>query len=131
MYHLGAGDYARLLAAQGGFCAICRRARGLARRLSVDHDHITEEVRGLLCMKCNDMLGHAHDSIEFFVRVIGYLTHPPAREVLDPGACLVGAESHLAEAEHLDAGSGGGGLGIAHGLAGAGDPSLEPGDPRD
>lgn len=45
-------DYERLLAAQGGTCAVCP-ATPKSRRLHVDHDHKTGAVRGLLC--------HAHN----------------------------------------------------------------------
>ena len=43
-------DYARMLAAQGGACAIdgCNRTPK-TRRFHVDHDHKTGYVRGLLC----------------------------------------------------------------------------------
>jgi hypothetical protein len=47
-----AEDYDRLLAAQGGGCAICK-APPKTRRLHVDHDHKTGAVRGLLCHRCN------------------------------------------------------------------------------
>lgn len=57
---------------------MCRRANGRTRRLSVDHDHITGQVRGLLCRPCNTILGHARDAIRFFERAIDYLTDPPA-----------------------------------------------------
>jgi Recombination endonuclease VII len=54
---LGVGDdeYARLLKAQGGGCAICG-AKPKTRRLHVDHDHKTGKVRGLLCHRCNRAL---------------------------------------------------------------------------
>lgn len=45
-------DYARLLAAQGGCCAICGNPPR-TRRLHTDHDHATGRVRGLLCYRCN------------------------------------------------------------------------------
>lgn len=41
---------------QHGVCAMCKQAS--ERRLSVDHDHRTGELRGLLCRKCNLMVGH-------------------------------------------------------------------------
>lgn len=84
-YGLAAGDYDLLYHAQLGTCAICLRATGATRRLSVDHDHDTNEVRGLLCRPCNDMLGHARDSDMFFYRAARYLQHPPARDVLRKG----------------------------------------------
>lgn len=86
-YDLGPGDYKRLLAAQGGLCAFCRRANGRTRRLSVDHDHRTGEVRGLLCGPCNkDVLGQARDDPAFFLRCLAYLANPPARAVLGAAA---------------------------------------------
>lgn len=48
-------DYHRMLAAQGGGCAICG-ATPKTRRLDVDHDHLTGKVRGLLCHRCNRAL---------------------------------------------------------------------------
>ena len=55
-------DYDRLLVKQEGLCAVCRqketrRIRGKVIRLSVDHDHDTGRVRGLLCGSCNVALG--------------------------------------------------------------------------
>jgi hypothetical protein len=82
-YGITAEEYAKILDAQGGKCYLCQRATGARKRLSVDHDHKTGEVRGILCGPCNrDVLGHARDSIEFFERCIEYLTNPPARAVL-------------------------------------------------
>lgn len=46
-YDLDPAKYRRLLEWQGGRCAICRRKT--MKRLAVDHDHITLEVRGLVC----------------------------------------------------------------------------------
>lgn len=48
-------DYAAMLAAQGGHCAICP-STPKTRRLHVDHDHATGAVRGLLCHRCNRAL---------------------------------------------------------------------------
>jgi Recombination endonuclease VII len=47
--------YDRLLAEQGGVCAICG-ATPKTRRLHIDHDHKTGRVRGLLCHRCNGNL---------------------------------------------------------------------------
>src|SRR5437667_108661 len=48
-------EYDRLLAAQGGGCAICGNPPK-TRRLHADHDHKTGHVRGLLCHRCNRAL---------------------------------------------------------------------------
>ena len=77
-YGLGPGDYGRLYLAQGGKCAICPRATGASRRLSVDHDHKDGMVRGLLCRPCNDLLGHIRDDLETARKIVAYLLEPPA-----------------------------------------------------
>ena len=82
-YGLEKGEYAQLYKFQGGVCALCRRATGASRRLSVDHDHATGNVRGLLCRPCNTLLGHARDKISFFRRCVLYLGMPPYRAMKD------------------------------------------------
>lgn len=79
VYGLAPGGYDALRALQGGQCAICGpRAKGKSRSLSVDHDHKTGRVRGLLCNPCNKLLGHARDDPAFFVVAARYLVDPPA-----------------------------------------------------
>ena len=66
--------YDELYDGQGGCCAICGIHQSeLDKSLSVDHDHETEEVRGLLCSQCNFVLGFAHDSVEVLRHAIQYL----------------------------------------------------------
>jgi hypothetical protein len=64
-YGITAADYAALLLAQGGVCAICHQpakgGRTSTARLHVDHDHGSGKVRGLLCNKCNLAIGHLSD----------------------------------------------------------------------
>lgn len=80
VYGLEPGQYQRIYEFQGGRCFICRRATGASRRLSVDHDHKTGKVRGLLCRPCNDVLGHLRDDPEAFERGMNYLNSGgPAR----------------------------------------------------
>lgn len=66
-------DYEKIHDAQGGLCAICRRQSDHGIRLSVDHDHSTGMIRGLLCRECNSGLGFFRDSPELLVRAIAYL----------------------------------------------------------
>jgi len=84
-YGITADEYEAIFEAQGGKCAICRRATGATRRLSVDHDHKTGEVRSLCCNTCNKFLGHIRDDPEAGQRVYLYLLEPPGREVLTDG----------------------------------------------
>ena len=80
-YGLAPGEYGRLYLFQGKVCAICRRATGATRKLSVDHDHKTGAVRGLLCRPCNDLLGHIRDDLATAQRIVNYLHIPPAKHL--------------------------------------------------
>lgn len=80
-YGLEPGQYKLLYDFQGGRCAICARATGASRRLSVDHDHKDGRVRGLLCRPCNSLLGHLRDDVRAAYRIVRYLESPPAREL--------------------------------------------------
>lgn len=80
-YGITGEQYAQLLAAQGGVCYICHRKPG-AKRLAVDHSHVTGRVRGLLCRNCNrDVLGHLKDDPAALQRAIDYLTETPAQRL--------------------------------------------------
>ena len=79
MHHYGMRieDYNQLLHKQGGVCAVCGSLpileKGRRRRLAVDHDHSTGEIRGLLCGLCNRGLGQFRDSSEILEKAIRYL----------------------------------------------------------
>lgn len=81
LYNITADIYWMIYAFQGGVCYICRWAKGKTKRLCVDHDHETGEVRGLLCNRCNRMLGFARDDSEFFRRAADYLEDPPYKQM--------------------------------------------------
>ena len=73
-YGITVEDYDRMYAEQNGRCAICGLHQSQQqRRLHVDHDHETGEVRGLLCMNCNSLLGHACDEVPTLLGAIQYL----------------------------------------------------------
>src|SRR2546426_12269732 len=55
LYGIGVEDYEKLLASQGGVCAICKHPP-MKRRLGVDHDHRDKKIRGLLCIHCNKIV---------------------------------------------------------------------------
>jgi hypothetical protein len=54
---------------QGDACAIC----GTTGPLSIDHNHATGAVRGLLCATCNFMVGHGKDDPELLRKAAAYL----------------------------------------------------------
>ena len=84
-YGLDSEQYEKLLADQGGVCAICAGPPvGRGERFHVDHDHAccprTRSsvscgacIRGLLCGNCNTMLGLAKDDPSRLQAAINYL----------------------------------------------------------
>lgn len=74
-YGITLSDYDNLLEAQGGVCAICKSFETDKRRgnLSVDHDHETGKIRGLLCNRCNRGIGYLKDNPEILEAAARYL----------------------------------------------------------
>lgn len=65
--------YHNQLALQNNSCAICRKQPGEGKKLCVDHDHTSNQVRGLLCNLCNSMIGFACEKSEVLKNAILYL----------------------------------------------------------
>jgi hypothetical protein len=61
-----------MLESQNNSCAICGGDAG-QRSFSVDHDHISGKVRGLLCRGCNVGIGNLKDDIEILEKAIEYI----------------------------------------------------------
>ena len=60
-YAISEAMYEAIFKKQDGRCSICNCHQHY-QRLSVDHDHKTGMVRGLLCVNCNRGLGRFFDS---------------------------------------------------------------------
>lgn len=76
LYGITAADYERMLADQGGACAICGSTDHKSSRtkyFAVDHDHTTGEVRGVLCHSCNKGLGLLQDNPKVLKAAASYL----------------------------------------------------------
>lgn len=75
LYGIGWSDYCDMLSSQSGGCAICGRSpkENNGKRLSIDHDHETGKVRGLLCNRCNRCLGLLQDNPALTRRATVYL----------------------------------------------------------
>lgn len=67
-------DYLAMMQERDGLCDICRKECPVVGSLSIDHDHSTGRIRGLLCKQCNSGLGFFRDSCENLARAIDYLT---------------------------------------------------------
>lgn len=68
-YGMSLEDYDTMVERQNGLCLLCKERH----KLVVDHDHQTDQVRGLLCANCNLLLGHARDSVPILLAAIEYL----------------------------------------------------------
>ena len=77
-------EYDIMLESQGGTCALCGGLNSVRKKsthsgkpvimaLSVDHNHKTGKVRGLLCNGCNTSLGRFRDDTELLRKAIKYL----------------------------------------------------------
>jgi hypothetical protein len=74
-YGLSVSDYQRILARQGGHCAICGRPPG-RMDLCVDHDHRSGAIRELLCNRCNTAISLLRESPAVMRRAIRYMEQP-------------------------------------------------------
>ena len=83
MYGIDIDEFRKMLTAQGGKCAICGIAhdedgtgqlvKNGHKHFSIDHDHKSGEIRGILCAKCNRGVGHFKDDPALFQSAITYL----------------------------------------------------------
>lgn len=77
-FGITAEEYDAMFQAQGGVCAICKQpeTRNLGEgvvNMGVDHDHRTGAVRGLLCHRCNTIMGMLEDDPALLTKMIAYL----------------------------------------------------------
>lgn len=73
-FNITVDKYNQMFDEQTGRCAICGKHQSeLKKRLFVDHDHTTGEVRSLLCFKCNFALGQLQDSSDLAFKAHLYL----------------------------------------------------------
>lgn len=79
-YGLSSEQYNVLLEQCNGQCNICKKKDV---KLCVDHDHNTNNIRGLLCNNCNRALGFFKDDIENLKRAMDYLNK---EQTSDPNA---------------------------------------------
>jgi hypothetical protein len=78
VYGISQEQYWAMVEAQGNKCAICKKPeteiyRGKVLALSVDHDHKTGKVRGLLYRKCNIAIGRFREDLTVIQNALDYL----------------------------------------------------------
>ena len=73
-YGITIEEYDLIYSKQNGCCAICGvHQSDLNKRLSIDHNHKTGRVRGLLCDRCNRLIGFSNEEIIILRNAIKYL----------------------------------------------------------
>jgi hypothetical protein len=73
LYGLTLKEFLVISAAQNDVCAICDNKCTNYSRLSVDHDHDTGKIRGLLCNRCNRAMGLFQDNPDILRKAATYL----------------------------------------------------------
>lgn len=71
-YNLTLEQYDKIFKRQNGNCLICGLPE-LMQRLSVDHNHQTGKVRGLLCFRCNLLVGQIEKDSKLVFKILEYL----------------------------------------------------------
>lgn len=75
-YGITLENYNQMLIQQGNRCAICSIEFNNTKsdtKCCVDHNHITNKVRGLICKKCNIGLSRFNDNTTILINAIKYL----------------------------------------------------------
>lgn len=75
-YGIGIKEYQLLFKKQHGKCAICETINSGGREnksFHIDHNHITGQIRGLLCWSCNTSLGKFNDDPKLLMKASEYL----------------------------------------------------------
>ena len=72
-YGISKDKYTKMLSDQGNTCAICHNQFESNKDIHVDHDHKTGTIRGLLCFKCNVLLGNSKENIDTLNSAITYI----------------------------------------------------------
>lgn len=71
-YGITLEEYENLFISQDGRCAICKEEQP-DMNLAVDHNHETDEIRGLLCDRCNRGIGFMRDNPDLLIKAASYL----------------------------------------------------------
>lgn len=102
-FGLSLDAYNSLYQLQEGRCAICDNTEPILDKngnphcLAVDHDHVTGQVRGLLCRNCNWAIGHFKDNPDLLMKASLYLQATPSK---------IQSWRQALPYEHIDSGSG-------------------------
>jgi hypothetical protein len=74
-YGITLNEKERIFDSQNKTCAICKSKDSGKKGWNIDHDHVTNKIRGILCHSCNLGLGHFKDNKEFLKNAAEYLAN--------------------------------------------------------
>lgn len=80
-YGLSIEEYNKKKELQLNGCAICLKEFKEERNIYIDHDHHNNQLRDLLCPRCNNILGMVDDDEELLFRFIEYLKRHSTKRV--------------------------------------------------
>lgn len=76
LYGISLNQKREIYADQNGKCKLCDKSMSFEESY-VDHNHVTKQIRGLLHLKCNTLLGMVNDNILHLKLAIKYLQENP------------------------------------------------------
>jgi Recombination endonuclease VII len=87
LYGLSQEQWDRLIALQGNRCAVCKTTQpgGRGERWHIDHDHVTGQVRGLLCHLCNVGIGNLRDDPQIMMAAARYVAAHRSKAAVTTG----------------------------------------------
>jgi hypothetical protein len=94
LYGMTMDDYNRMLRQQAYRCAVCRRPETKLRRngepyrLQVDHDHVTQKPRALLCERCNRVVWALEENHTLIPAIFAYVEQFRASLAVEPEGSL-------------------------------------------
>ena len=79
-FNISPEEYNIIFEEQYGLCAICGKKEtatrlGKIKKLAIDHDHETGQIRGLLCQRCNMAIGLFDEDTNKLKNAIKYLSY--------------------------------------------------------
>ena len=91
-YGITLEQWASMVSYAGNRCEIC----GIeSDSLCVDHDHVTNEVRGVLCRSCNRSIGQLGDTLESVRRAVDYLAKTRVGRNVPGDSANLGVQEYL------------------------------------
>lgn len=87
-YGITIDQYEELYSKQKGCCYVCgKHSSAFNKRFAIDHDHVSGEIRGLLCFRCNKFAVGRYrkgDGTDLLRRIIEYLERDYSGWIVPP-----------------------------------------------